>query len=203
MRDFLFVGFASIFLVLLGCDGSSNGSGGHCASFTPCGGALTGTWQITGTCFELPDAGSSTSSCGSTASTANLQYKGSFTFRSDGTYSIAVSMSGSSKVTYTAECLSSFGMSCEAISSSLGGAGDAGVSGSCSSTSSGGCACAETINNVQSPEEGTYTTSGTTFVTTPSNSSSSPTTADYCVQGNRLTIGVKDSSALIMITATK
>ena len=201
MRNFLFVGLASILVTSLGCDGSS--PGGQCASFTPCGGALVGTWQINGVCITAPDAGASTSPCGSAVSRSNMQYQGSFTFRSDSTYSIAISVSGTSQVTYSAECLTSFGMSCAAISSLLAAGADAGVSGSCSSTSSGGCSCSENISNVSSPEDGTYTTSGTSFSTTPSSSSASPATADYCVQGNRLTIGVNDSGGSMVITATK
>gem|GEM_PF-5745629 len=138
----------------------------------------------------------------------DLQDNGSLAFRSDGTYGVSSSVSGTSKFAYTAECLSSFSMTCDEMGASLAStsATDAGVSGSCCAASSGDCTCTEAISSLSTIEDGTCTTSRSTLVTTPPDPSSDPSTAAFCVQGNRLTIRFSEtgsSGAYGLITATK
>ena len=216
MRKSVFLVFALVCLISLGCDGSSTGAftTGQCGSFTPCGGAITGTWKLAGTCYGSPDAGApnadaGTSNCTPQQSTTSTQLNGTISFKTDGTYSASTTMSGGAKFTYTASCLTSVGMTCDQLNSGLAsnGTADAGVTASCSSKSAGGCACTETFTGASSNETGTYTTSGSALTMTSSTSTSTspqdPT--EYCVQGNRLTIRVTSASSgsTVIITATR
>ena len=214
MRNSLILGFALVGLSSLGCGGSSTGAfvNGQCGTFTPCGGAIVGTWRLTGTCYSYPDAGVSnsdagTSPCSIQQSTSNTQINGTISFKTDGTYSVATSMGGSASFTYPASCLTAMAMTCAQLNSSLAAEGttDAGISGSCSSASSGGCTCTETFKGQASSETGSYTTSGSslTMVSTSSTSTQDPTT--YCVQGTKLTIHITSASSgtSVSVTATR
>ena len=213
MRNPIFLVFAWVFITSLGCNGSSNGLGGtgQCGSFTSCGGAIVGTWRLTGECVNYPDAGVSTSDAGTSSCSlgqiaTNPQLSGTLTFLSNGTYSVTSSMSGSTKFTYTAACMTDVGMTCAQLNSGLAAAADGGVSGSCASTSAGDCTCSESYSKVAGSEEGTYTTSGSSLTMTPSSSSSAPGTTEYCVRGNTLTLRMTDtgsSSPSFIVTATK
>jgi len=207
MRKSLFSVFALVFLMSLGCGGSSSGfiGTGQCGSFTPCGGSIVGTWKLTSTCSSMPDAG--TSNCPGEQVSTSLQYTGTLTFLSSGAYSVSASISGNANFTYPASCLTSLGMTCAQIDTNLKatGATDAGISGACTSASAGACACTETMKSMPSSEDGTYTTSGSALTMISSSSSTSQDSAEYCVRGNQLTIHITSagSGGSFIITATK
>lgn len=198
-------------LTTLACGGGSSTSS-SCGSFTACGGSVVGTWKISNLCMGQADAGVSNgdaSACSGTPTNVSATYGGTLTFASDGTYTVSLTTAGSASFTYSSSCLSSMGMTCTQIDSLLKslGTSDAGVSGSCASASSGGCACSETLNSTMSPETGNYTTSGSTITMQSSTSTSTSTTADlsdYCVQGNTLMIRASSTtsgqSALLVAT---
>jgi hypothetical protein len=208
MGRFLFHVLALICLASLGCGGTSTGAHvtGQCDSFTPCGGSIVGTWRLTGTCYSIPGVGTTnadagTASCLGEQTTTNNQLTGTLLFETNGTYSVATVTSGNTQFSYPASCLTTYGMTCAALNSTLATEGetDAGVSGSCSSTSAGGCTCTETMKGYSFSETGTYTTSGSALTMNPSTSTSSPVPIEYCVQGTHLSIYTTSSSS---ITAT-
>jgi len=192
----------------LACGGSSGGTPGlaACGDFTPCGGSLVGTWNITNYCSDLTSTTSSTSTCGITVGMNNMRPSGTVTFTSSGTYSSATKMSGTADFTYSKDCLTQMNQTCAQLGTPVGGA-DAGVSMSCNSTAAGDCACTESLNGTTGAEQGTYTISGTSMTMTKTGSTSTPTPSDYCVRGNRLTISATSSSATtsgtVVIVLTK
>ncbi len=184
-------------LVAVTLSACSGGSSTSCGSFSPCGGSVVGTWHIANVCNSTADAGVSQSdaSCSTTTALANLKYTGTFTFQSDGTYTADVAVNGSTTLTYTPGCFTSGLSSCSTMDSLFNNPGmaDAGISVSCTSTPSGGCACNETLNAAMSPQSGTYTTSGDT-IAMKNGSASTAEQSDYCVQGNTLMIHATSTS---------
>ena len=204
MAKSLLVVAAIMSVTSLACGGGSSNS--SCGAFTPCGGAVLGTWKVANLCTSTADAGApkADAACSTTTSNPNMKYGGTFTFRNDGTYTANLAVSGSQTLTYSAGCFNG-AYSCSTIDSVFKnpGTADAGLSGSCTSASSGNCACNETMNAQMMPIEGTYTTSGST-VTMTSGSGSSPEPSDFCVQGNTLTLrGSSSSGESSTLVATK
>jgi hypothetical protein len=194
MAKSLVVVAAIMSVTSLACGGGS--SNGSCGTFTPCGGSVVGTWKITSACVSTADAGvpKADAACSMASGSPNMKYDGTFTFRTDGTYTADLALSGSETLTYSAGCFSG-AYSCSTIDSVFKnpGTADAGVSGSCTSGSSGSCTCSETFDINPTSTNGTYTTSDSA-ITTTSGSNSSPESSDYCVQGNTLTLRSSSSS---------
>ena len=194
MAKSLLVVAAIISVTSLACGGGS--SNGSCGPITPCGGSVVGTWKVATMCLGTADAGvpKADAACFTTTSNPNMKYGGTFTFLTDGTYTANLAVSGSQTLTYSAGCFNG-AYSCSTIDSVFKnpGTADAGLSGSCTSSSSDNCTCNETMNAQMMPIKGTYTTSGTTISMT-SDSDSTPDESDYCVQGNTLTLRTSSSS---------
>jgi hypothetical protein len=103
-------------------------------------------------------------------------------------------VNGTLGLNYSAGCFAGTTMSCARISSTTSSS-DAGVSLTCTSGSAGDCHCTETIANVPSSEQGSYTTSGTSVTMIKAGSTQTPTQSDYCVQGNTLKLRQSSSTA--------
>jgi len=164
---------------LLGCGDSG---AGQCGAFTPCGGAIVGTWSITGYCSNLTI---SSSYCTGVSVSTQVQMNGTFNFTSTGTYSIASMASGTMNMTVPQSCLN--GLTCAQVGSPIG-QGSSGASGSCMSTTNGNCSCSESIVNSPSSEQGTYSTSGSSLTMIKTGGSTSEGSTQYCVQGDTLMI---------------
>ena len=179
--------FYYLSILFLGCGGSSHGLGvpGECGVFTPCGGAIEGTWKITSYCLAGSVA-STSSTCSVTVAMSNIQVSGTLVFASDSTYSTSTVQSGTMNLTYAQSCLTDSNLTCAKISATT--KGDAGISLSCASNAAGDCACAEDLNNVASNEKGTYSTSGNSLAMVKTGATKAPDPTEYCVQGNTLTI---------------
>jgi hypothetical protein len=155
-------------------------------------------------CMDFTAAASSV--CPGEIATESLQPSGTITFTISGTYSTAITMNGSSKFSYPASCMTSLAGTCAELGSALSSASaaDAGVLGSCTSGSNGDCTCSEVIKNAPSNETGTYSTSGSSITMTQTGSISTQDPAEYCVQGNSLTMHSTDAtagdSALLVLT---
>jgi hypothetical protein len=127
-------------------------------------------------------------SCASATVTGSLQVTGTWTAKSDGTYSDNTTTSGNEHLTLPAACLQISGTTttCDRMGGFLSSAGYASVS--CTSTSNGGCTCSATVNhtggmgvvNPDASTSGKYTTSGT--VVTLDNEAK----YSFCVAGNKL-----------------
>ena len=179
-------------LLLDGCGGKSSGGDGGgaggdgqasassiCGTFTACGGSVVGTWTVSSICLDSPQG---YPSCPGFQHSGQLQYSGTITFSSSGTYTRALTRSGTVVSTYPMTCFA--GIACAQLSSSLFQP-DAGYTGSCSSNGDA-CVCSLTYDGPEN-EQGTYATEGNSIVMS-SGASSGDEQGEYCVQGNQLTV---------------
>lgn len=157
-------------------------SAGGCASldFTPCGGDLTGTWSFSAGCYDLPPgAGDPTGGkCPQATVSATVDLSGSVTFNADATYSVDSTTSADISIDVPASCLSANNVSCSQLSGTDDG--------------SGGCELHQTQPAENDHESGTYTTSGTQFITTETGDTPDDP-IEYCVTGNTLRARGTDS----------
>jgi hypothetical protein len=165
--------------------------GAGCEAVVPCGGAVVGTWKIESGCLRT-DVPSTGSVCQPFTVVGAPSFVGEFALESTGSYSSVVTITSSSKGTYSTACLVQMGVTCSQLNSAF--AQPAGVqTGTCTSSPSGDCDCSVDFRST-STEQGAYSMSGSTLTMTPQGSAS-PTVADYCVQGNTLRIRTVETSS--------
>jgi len=153
-----------------------------CTGFNACGGSIVGTWKLPGKVL-CGSAGSGTqlpSSCTARNNLAELLQSGTLAFSDSGTWVSSMTFDGTETLTYPASCLSG-GATCASRGSN---SADAGMVGSCAENTSGACVCTYTLDNMTMVGQGTYTTSGGRLSVVGSD----PSSMDYCVQGNTLTM---------------
>ncbi|HZL21206.1 MAG TPA: arabinofuranosidase catalytic domain-containing protein, partial [Polyangia bacterium] len=190
-----------------GTSGSSSsggtGGGASCPNGTACGGNAVGTWTVSSSCLTLSDenlditlAGLDPTSCKNVTIAGSLAVTGTWTTKSDGTYTDGTTTSGTAQLQLPAGCLQLSGTTttCQRISGPLAGLGFASVT--CTDATGGGCTCAATVDQMgglglltADPQtNGNYTTSGSTLT--------NDTTANYsyCVAGNQLTLTPQPTS---------
>jgi hypothetical protein len=182
-----------------GTDAATNagGSGGAdagttalpaCTGFNACGGSIVGTWKLPAKVL-CGSAGSATpppSSCSANNNLGDLLQSGTLTFSDSGTWVSSMTFKGTETLTYPASCLSG-GATCADRAANNP---DAGMVGSCVENTSGICACAYTLDDMSIGGQGTYTTSGGTLSVVGSD----PSSMDYCVQSNSLSMYAVNSS---------
>jgi hypothetical protein len=115
---------------------------------------------------------------------------GAFVFNTDSTYTIDITMTISVGMNLPLSCFPT-GTTCAAVDAAFrdGVSGDPSVqAASCAGT--GPCVCTVTEVPMQLSEEGTYSVSGSTLLTTPTGQATPDSTA-YCAKGPTLTF--KDS----------
>jgi hypothetical protein len=174
-----------------GCGGGGGGPAGFnlggpsmCGVIAPCGGDVVGTWNASVGCVTsagLREAESGITCPGFSISVTNVNVSGTFTFKTDMTYSFTgLSEQAMYQATVPVGCVA--GHSCAAAATGIDSTGDF-ESASCTGTTTCSCTALQTPN--VDTESGTYTLSGTTFTTFPSNGL--PTsTLSYCVEGANL-----------------
>jgi hypothetical protein len=203
--------FVGVFLVTTACGGGSSRGGGDdmasdgasggdaadssaaCATLSPCGGDVVGTWAVSNACVvSTPPL----SSCAAGTVSMSMQVSGTVTFRADGTYAVNTLAGITETLGMPASCLG--GEDCATLQTSLL-QGQSGVSSAvCSGAPSSACTCNEVFAPQRNTDSGTYTITGTS-VTSPV---IYPQT--YCVQGD--TIRWQDRNAfgiVFVVTATK
>jgi hypothetical protein len=183
-----------------GTGGSSSGTGGgaSCPNVTACGGNVVGTWNVSSSCLTLSDsnvdislAGLDPRSCTNVTISGSLAVTGTFTAKSDTTYTDGTTTTGTAQVKLPAGCLMISGTTttCEKIGGPFaGGLGFANMT--CTEATDGGCNCTATINqqgglgwvSASAQTSGNFATSGNTLT------NDSTTTYSYCVSGNQLTL---------------
>ncbi len=164
---------------------SGGGGGSSCAQVSPCGGSVTGTWNIVSVCAT---SGLGTSDAGSTCpgeseQITSLSGSGTITFNPDMTYSSDTTASATLTLTIPSSCLTVGGttVSCSELQTEVS-AGDGGTV-SCN-TSGSDCDCTISQTNHSSVETGTYSVSGSMLELTQTGST--PSTNTFCVQGNTM-----------------
>jgi hypothetical protein len=185
-----------------GSGGASGGAGGtasgggpggaSCSSVTPCGGDVVGTWTVTSSCLNVSgqlDMSPLGLGCASAAVTGSLKVTGTWTARSDGTYSDNTTTTGDEVFSLPASCLNISGttITCEGLASVFPILGYDSVS--CTSATSGGCTCPATVKQTgwagvvtfDASTSGKYATAGN-VVTLDGEAKYS-----YCVSGSQMT----------------
>ena len=184
-----------------GSGGSSEttgaGGGAACANVNPCGGDVVGTWTVASSCLKATGA-LDPSAYGLSCSTAPvtggvIQVTGTFTAKSDGTYSDNTITSGSEQFTLAKSCLviSSTPIDCSQAAHGVQNAGFTAVS--CNTAADSGCTCSGTIQqtggigllSTDLSSTGTYETSNN-VVTLTGTTSSTDLKYSSCVSGNSM-----------------
>jgi hypothetical protein len=189
--SFVVRGFVGALTLLLAACGSSTGSG-DCGMVQPCGGDLTGTWQIDTVCA---DSGSLTNAfqdpqCPTAmAALGPVSVSGTLSFNGDKSYTVTELSSGSIIVTLPPACLTVNGitLNCAQVQQGIETAAAADTpptfsSVTCSGTTS--CTCSMTFPKMVMNDAGTWSTSGTNL--TIISTTQGPDSSGYCVQGTEL-----------------
>jgi hypothetical protein len=165
-----------------GASGQTGGTGGgsaSCATASPCGGNLVGTWKVTQSC--LTATGDLNSLCDGGGVSANIafMFSGTVTYNADGTYSSAFTGTETAHDQFPSGC-APFGATCEQLGQQVIDGGTI----SCSTDTAGVCTC-DSVAPLKdtNPTSGTYSTTGSTLTTTQDGMTS---TSSYCVQGSVL-----------------
>jgi hypothetical protein len=188
----------ALLVSLAACGGtttSGGGNGGNAVSCgtSSCGGDIVGKWNIVGYCGSVATQTTTMPGCAEplTTDVVGLTVTGTVEYRTDGTYTVSTTSSGTAQVTYPAACLTLRGVTitCEqldqAVKQQLTAKADAGITSfSCASGAAGACMCTEVIGAQTNGAQGTYSVNGAVLT---QGAGSSPETVDYCVAGNRLT----------------
>jgi hypothetical protein len=183
-----------------GSAGTGGGGGTSCSNATPCGGDVVGTWAVTSSCLNVAgqlDMSIVGVGCTSAPVTGVIQVTGTWSAKSDGTYSDSTTTSGSEQIALPASCLQISGTTatCDQIGRVL--AASFGYdSVSCTSAAGGGCTCSATVRQTggigfsssDPSTSGRYTTSGS-VVTLDGGPKYS-----YCVSGNQMTWSPQSTS---------
>ena len=145
-----------------------------CPSFTPCGGAVDGTWDYTGGCAELDFSGMQQGCPGLTISNTSATVQARVVF-GGGQVARTYTATGNAKVAVPATCAQPAG-GCTVLQAEIQSGG---MSAACQDDGSGGCNCDVTSTSSDSAST-TYTIDGDTVVTGDGNR------YDYCVQGGTM-----------------
>jgi hypothetical protein len=185
--------------------GSTSSSTGSCPSVAACGGDLVGTWNVTSSCLKLDGeflTRGTGMGCDRAKVTGSLQVKGAFVATADKKFQDKTTTTGSVTVALDRQCLFMSGTwtQCDLISVAVEGLGFRNVR--CTTAADGGCTCPGTIDHpgnmgliVAEPETyGTYTTSGTTFMTGENPLTGAPLEYSYCAGSGVLIASPKTSS---------
>jgi hypothetical protein len=169
---------------------SCGGGGGSCGKVQPCGGNVVGNYSISGGCFDNAALSMQLGmQCpGATVNISGLNVSGNGSFNTDLTYSITETISASLSETIPTSCLTTGGVTvtCAQLDQEIQAVliQSPGTYQSAHCAGSSACTCTFVLAPQTTSETGTYTTSGTTITTT--DSTGSPSSGSYCVQGNEL-----------------
>ncbi len=177
---------AALGLTMLSCGGSS----GSCGKVQPCGGNVVGSYSVSVACFDNAALTMEImADCpGASINISGLNVSGNASFNADLTYSITETISASLSETIPASCLTMSGVTVtcaqldQEIQSVVAQSPGTYQSAHCSGSSS--CTCSFVLAPQATSETGTYATAGTTITTT--DSTGTPSSTSYCVQGNEL-----------------
>jgi hypothetical protein len=175
----------------MGAAGATGAAGttGKCPDFVPCGGNVVGTWAPDPICAPATQASGGNGCTGETWDVSHVVSQPTWTFRADGTMTVALSTSGFATVTTNDTCLAKNTppVTCAdagpAYAKHIFFAGGMPSSGGCVPS---GTDCRCTIDFTPTPVEapGSYSPSGTTLSVKVGDSM--PTVFDYCASATKL-----------------
>jgi hypothetical protein len=162
------------------------------ASFTPCGGDITGTWTLRTGCGQSALV---MSSCPGATSQFSSDVSGTATFNPNGTYLLSLTSDVSGMETFPASCLLGT-QSCAMLAPSStmpGSSGDV----TCTGNVGQSCTCTGEVKSTLT-DTGTYGRFGS-FVAL--NGSSGPTGSQgYCVKSNQLELSLAGNTTYLIFT---
>ena len=191
-----------------GGSSSTGGGAGSCPSVSPCGGDVVGTWTVTSSCLRVSgdmDLSSLGLNCTSAPVTGSLEVTGTWTAKSDGSYTDDTKMTGDEELALPPSCLLISGTTttCDKIGGAMAGLGFATIE--CTNSASGsGCTCQGSVDQtgwaglvtLYGSTSGKYTT-GNDEITLDGEAKYS-----YCVSGSKMTWTPKSLDGTTVITGT-
>jgi hypothetical protein len=182
--------------------GGSTGAAGDCSNGTACGGEVAGTWFVTSSCLKVSGQMNMSTlgiGCKSAGIVGALNVTGSWSAKSDGTYSDNTVTTGDEQLTLPASCreISGTTTTCKNIAAGIAGFFD---TISCADAAGGGCTCAATIKqagwpgwvSVAASASGSFKTASTVI------SLDDEAQYSYCVAGSKMTWQPVEIVAAIM-----
>jgi hypothetical protein len=201
-----------------GGGGAAGGGGGRqdpppatCTDVTACGGDVVGVWFATSSCLPvtgMADLGDFGIGCGEAPATGKLDVTGNWTLGTDGKISDNTTTTGQIVMEMAAGCLNISGTvsTCDRLSSPLSSVGFSDLTCVDSTTTTGGCTCTGSINQMGSMGLVSFNAAKTGKFTTASNkltvSSGDKPEYDYCVQGDVLTATIKSKNNIGQVNGT-
>lgn len=180
----------------------SGGVGASCSNGSACGGDVAASWTVTSSCLELSGEADVTSiglGCSSIPVTGYLEVTGTWTARSDGTYSDETITTGQAQLDVPEPCLSISGtvIECRQMGDALEIMGYTSVT--CTPVASGGCACDADVEqhggmgvlSIIPDTSGEYTLAGNVLTTV----SDAPAQYAYCASASQLSMHPITSTA--------
>jgi hypothetical protein len=174
-------GFMALVAACGGSSRSDNGGNSTGCGGAPCGGDVVGKWTLVSDCSPNP-YWMFVAPCvePNVYEHAGVTVTGTTEYRTDGTYSESITMSGTAHLTYPAACVT---VTCDQIAQFYTSGA---ATYSCAAGAAGGCVCTVQMVGQTTSRAGTYSTSGS-VLTKQDTAISSPARADFCVQGIRFT----------------
>jgi hypothetical protein len=183
---------ALLVLFVGSCGGHTNGA--SCpASFTPCGGDITGTWTYQTSCNVGALAGKQ---CPGATTSVPINASGSMTFNADGTFSEVVTIDTTGTETIPASCLGAL-TDCTKLDQTLSDQGLTVQITGCTGTASQSCTCTVSATGMLNAT-GKYTTAGNNFSLTVSGGTAS-VPSGYCVSGSQLELAADPTNTAFSI----
>ncbi len=164
--------------------GGAGGASGLACGVTPCGGNVVGNWSFVSACADKTtlEAQLQAGSCPTaTVNSVTIAQSGSLTFTATA-YSVALTRTSTTSVNWPIACITP--LTCADLQAMYLATPNV-QSATCTGTTLCTCVVTSTTPTAVS-EQGTYTTSGNTLMTTPSGGA--PTSGAFCVQGDTVHI---------------
>jgi hypothetical protein len=162
--------------------------GGSCA-VSPCGGDLTGQWNVSGACLQ-PDRNLLSGYCSNATFSAQLTASGTLGFTA-GRYTVNFRVQGTYNAALPSTCVNRSGVArtCDSVWAELGAT-------SCSGDSNSGCTCNGSLTGTPATSPGSWSSSGSTLTITQD--SGGQASFPYCVSGNQLRIDLGGGQILYL-----
>jgi len=164
-------------------------------SFTPCGGDLVGTWTTTDACMTLPTGAQGADPYAVCTAKPKyeleLEVRGTITFRADGTFQSAQTITASSETVLSNDCISKIGngqLTCDLLDGKTDGSS---------------CVIEQGPNTETGETEGTFRMQGSQLTLLTADAADGEDVTEYCVRGNVVTLQTKTQNGAVLRYAAR
>jgi hypothetical protein len=183
---------ATVFVLALGSCDDGDGNGGlgstSCGAFSPCGGAVVGTWELKNVCFSgsLPVPIAVPGCTGAVGSVQTATVSGTVTYNADLTTTANTTLQWTMKFDIPQSCLG--GQTCAQLEAQFKAdlADPDSLFTAASCTGSGACVCLMTMKPDTISDPGTYRLAGNQIITR--DAMGEEETVDYCASATELKV---------------